>query len=107
MPSWPPRLADFGLGIAIQWALMAAMYATFLLPFGKITYQGWNLDIVSTLPLLLATLIGLFIQTGFEELYFRGLLQQATRRIAKCAPRHSGCANELRDKRCRRTRSKV
>lgn len=86
LPSWPPRLADYGLGIAIRWAVMIVMYGVLLAPAGRLTYRGWGGALAGGAPLLLATVVGFAVQTGFEELYFRGLVAQATRRITKWAP---------------------
>lgn len=86
LASWPPRLGDYGLGIAIGWAVMSVMYATLLAPAGRLTYRGWGAELAGGAPLLLATVLGFAIQTGFEELYFRGLLMQATHRVTKWAP---------------------
>lgn len=82
LPSWPPRLAEYGLGIAVQWAGMLILY----LVAAKVTYRGWAPINAANLSILFLALIGLAIQTGFEELYFRGLIAQATRRVTKCLP---------------------
>ena len=82
LPSWPPRLADYGLGIAIQWAAMVVMY----LVAAKVSFRGWEHVTAAAVPMLFAALLGLALQTAFEELYFRGLIAQATRRLIKWLP---------------------
>jgi uncharacterized protein len=85
LPSWPPRWADYGVGMAIWWAAMALFYLA-LIPFGRLTFQGWSSFSGAGLLLFLVTIVGVVIQTGAEEIYFRGLLAQATRRITKWIP---------------------
>lgn len=86
LPAWPPRLLDYGLGIGIQWVVMTVMYLALVLPFGRLSYRGWDAEMSAGLPILVATIVGFAIQTGFEELYFRGLVAQATRRLVKWTP---------------------
>jgi uncharacterized protein len=85
LPSWPPRWADYGVGMAIWWAGMAVIYLA-LIPLGRLTFHGWSSLAGAGLLLALATIVGVAIQTAAEELYFRGLLAQATRRITKWIP---------------------
>ena len=82
LPSWPPCLADYGLGIAIQWAAMVVMY----LVAAKVSFRGWDHVTAAGVPMLFAALLGLALQTAFEELYFRGLIAQATRRLIQWLP---------------------
>jgi membrane protease YdiL (CAAX protease family) len=82
---WPPRFADYFWGVLIGWSLGVIMTVA-TLPFLPPTYQGWDAEVNLGLPLILALLIGFMIQTGFEELFFRGLLMQATRRITRWLP---------------------
>jgi membrane protease YdiL (CAAX protease family) len=86
LPSWPPRLADYAVGIGVWWVGMAAMYLALVIPFGRLTYRGWESYSGTALVLSLLTIVGVAIQTGAEELYFRGLFAQATRRITRLIP---------------------
>lgn len=82
LPSWPSNLRDFGLGILIQWIAMGIMYAFMV----KASYRGFDHFTVATIFTVILALVGIFIQTGFEEMLFRGLVAQATRRIIKWLP---------------------
>ena len=54
-----------------------------ILPFHRLSFQGWDLELGKELPMLLLLFIGLLIQTGIEEFYFRGLLMQGTYRLVR------------------------
>ena len=82
LPSWPSNLRDYGLGVLFQWIGMAVMYILAV----DVSYRGFE-HVSSTIILtVIAALIGVFIQTGFEEFYFRGLIAQATRRVINWLP---------------------
>jgi len=84
LPSWPPRWGDWFLGAGFGLAIFVVTTAV-LLPMSPLTYRGWdswsNLEVV--LPFLLLAIVGLFFQTGFEEMYFRGLFEQLVRKYTK------------------------
>jgi uncharacterized protein len=75
-------MSEYALGIAVQWAGMLILY----LVAAKVTYRGWEHNTAANLSILFLALIGLSIQTGFEELYLRGLICQITRRLTKSLP---------------------
>jgi uncharacterized protein len=85
LPSWPPRWADYGVGMAIWWAAMTPFYLALIL-FGRLTFQCWSSFSGEGLLLFLVMIVGVAIQTGAEEIYFCGLLAQVTRRITKWIP---------------------
>lgn len=82
LPSWPSNLRDFGLGILIQWI---AMTITYILAV-DVSYRGFESITAGVILTVIAALAGIFIQTSFEEMYFRGLVAQATRRVTKWLP---------------------
>lgn len=82
LPSWPVRTNDYFIGVLIGWVCMIIMY----LMAARIEYRGFEHITAGIIPLILLTLLGVFIQTGFEELYFRGLITQATRRLTAFLP---------------------
>lgn len=86
LPAWPPKVRELLLGIGIQWAAMIVLYLVLVVPSGRLSFRGWDAQFLSRLPLLALAVVGFLIQTGFEELYFRGLLEQATRRVITWAP---------------------
>jgi hypothetical protein len=86
LPSWPPRVKDLFTGMGVQWAVMIVLYLLTVAPFGRMSFRGWDGQFFTTLTMLTLAVVGFFIQTGFEELYFRGLLAQATRRVVTWAP---------------------
>ncbi len=66
-------LQHFAIGAGITLALSALLFIPSLL----LGFEGTpNLDLTRWLTLLPLTLLGVFIQTGAEELAFRGYLQQ-------------------------------
>jgi membrane protease YdiL (CAAX protease family) len=52
----------------------------------KVSFRGWDHVTAAGVPMLFAALLGLALQTAFEELYFRGLIAQATRRLIQWLP---------------------
>lgn len=82
LPAWPPRLADYGLGVLFQWLAMVVMY----LLAAEVSYRGFEHLSAGLMLLVAAALVGIFIQTGLEELFFRGLLAQATHRLSTWLP---------------------
>lgn len=85
LPSWPPRWADYLIGWLGGWAILAVTTLT-LSPWRDIRYVGWGGQTDAGALLLVATVVGLLIQTATEELYFRGVLMQATYRILRWTP---------------------
>jgi membrane protease YdiL (CAAX protease family) len=85
LPRWPAGIVPYLVGIAL--GLLLTLVGTALLyPFVTISYQGFGpLLSVSALSIVV-TLVGLVIQTGFEELLFRGLIMQLLMRIIAWAP---------------------
>lgn len=87
-PVWPPRWSDYLVGIAIGWAVMVLLLILLLLflPGFKLTYRGLEGMITGGPSMILMLCAGFAIQTAFEELYFRGLMMQALRRLARFVP---------------------
>jgi uncharacterized protein len=88
LPAWPPRWRDYFIAIGIGWAVMLTLLLGILafMPEFKLTYRGWGGLIAGGATLVLMLCAGFMIQTAFEELYFRGLLMQATRRLTRWLP---------------------
>jgi len=82
LPSWPPNLRDYGLGILIQWMAMSIAYIALV----DVSYLGFEPITAGVILKLILALVGIFITTTFEEMYFRGLLIQATWRVTKWLP---------------------
>lgn len=84
LPSCPPRWGDWFLGAGFGLVIMGVTTAV-LLPISTVTYRGWDLwtNVPVVAPFLLVSIVGLFLQTGFEEMYFRGLFEQLTRKYTK------------------------
>ena len=84
LPSWPPRWGDWFLG-ASAGLVIIGVTSVVLLPLSPLTYRGWgawsNLGIV--VPFLVLAVVGLFFQTGFEEMWFRGFSEQLVRKYTK------------------------
>lgn len=83
IPAMPPRWRDYAIGMLIWWAGMLLMYLLLVVPFGRITFHGWDAFAIKMLPLIAAIIIAVMVQTAAEELFFRGLVMQATRRITR------------------------
>lgn len=73
------NLAFGFFGFTIVQLIMAFCFNAFGLV--EINYIGFNWDVF--LPMFLISFIGIFIQSGAEELLFRGYLTQAVRRVSK------------------------
>lgn len=82
LPFWPSNLRDYGLGILIQWIAMAITYILAV----DVSYRGFEHITAGVILTVIAALVGVFIQTSFEEMFFRGLVAQATRRVTKWLP---------------------
>jgi membrane protease YdiL (CAAX protease family) len=85
LPRWPtsimPYLAGIVLGLLLTIVCIALLY-----PFVAISYQGLGPLLSVSLASVAVMLVGLLIQTGFEELLFRGLIMQFLMRIMNYAP---------------------
>jgi membrane protease YdiL (CAAX protease family) len=85
LPRWPtsimPYVAGIGLGL-----LLTLVDTAMLAPFMTISYQGLAPLLSVSAMSIAVTLVGLVIQTAFEELLFRGLITQFLMRIIKFAP---------------------
>jgi membrane protease YdiL (CAAX protease family) len=86
VPAWPPRWIDYLAGMLMWWAGMLLMYLIFVIPFGRVSFQGWGVFSGALIPYLAAITVGVMVQTAAEELFFRGLLMQATRRATAWLP---------------------
>jgi uncharacterized protein len=88
LPAWPPRWRDYFVAIAIGWGIMLTLLLAILafVPEFKLTFRGWGGMVSGGATLVLMVCAGFVIQTAFEELYFRGLLMQATRRLTHWPP---------------------
>ncbi len=88
LPAWPPRWRDYLVAIGIGWGVMLTLLLAILafMPGFKLTFRGWDGMVSGGATLVLMVCIGFMIQTAFEELYFRGLLMQATRRLTSWLP---------------------
>jgi CAAX protease family protein len=84
-PVWPLRWADYGAGILMGLAI-GLIGSIAALPFVSISYRGFDGLAAAGTVSILVTLIGCIIQTGFEELLFRALIAQFTRRLVNFAP---------------------
>jgi hypothetical protein len=85
LPRWPASIMPYFAGIMI--GLVLTLVTTVLLtPFVTINYQGLAPLLSVSAASVAVTLIGLVIQTGFEELLFRGLIMQFLIRIIAFAP---------------------
>jgi uncharacterized protein len=79
------KWVDYGLGVLIGWCASVLSYLLFI-DRDRFSFQGWE-PLLSTGGLVIvAILVGYAIQTAFEELYFRGLIAQATRRVTPWIP---------------------
>jgi uncharacterized protein len=85
LPRWPPRLADYAFGVMGGWVI-AIISTVLFIPVVPLAYQGWAAETALGFPLVLLMLAGFLIQTGFEELLFRGLLMQFTYRFSRSVP---------------------
>ncbi|MGL2992916.1 CPBP family intramembrane glutamic endopeptidase [Flavobacterium sp. TSSA_36] len=68
---------DFWIGVFFMW-LLSALFIFALVPDHKVFYVGISDNFTHYAFLMLGTCIGYLIQTGCEELYFRGYFMQAT-----------------------------
>lgn len=75
LPQWPPRFAEYFAGVVLG-VCSGILLTVTSLPFLPFEYQGFEPLIALGLPMIGTLLVGLMIQTGFEELLFRGLLTQ-------------------------------
>jgi membrane protease YdiL (CAAX protease family) len=84
LPSLPPRLGDLGIGFLLQIVVLTALTLAFL-PVTHLHYRGFDAvsGLGTLLPFLLLAVVGLFFQTAFEEMYFRGYVEQTMRRVSK------------------------
>ena len=83
LSEWPPKVWLFAIGVAMQFVIMLMLS---LANASLISWQGFNDLSIASVALAFAALVGLLIQTGFEEAFFRGLLLQATFRFIRWAP---------------------
>ena len=51
------------------------------IPLHKVHYNGFDAAWAAGWPIILLSAVGILIQTGFEEMYFRGIVMQATYRL--------------------------
>jgi uncharacterized protein len=75
-------------GFLLQIVIMIVLTVVSL-PLTHVKYQGLDtvLNFGTFLPFLLLALVGFLFQTGFEEAYFRGFIEQLIRRtITKSVP---------------------
>jgi membrane protease YdiL (CAAX protease family) len=88
LPAWPPRWRDYLVAIGIGWGVMLALLLAILafMPGFELSFRGWGGMLSGGAPLVLMLCAGFMIQTAFEELYFRGLLMQAVRRLTRWMP---------------------
>lgn len=88
LPMWPPRWRDWFVAVAIGWSVMLLLILVTMavLPGFTLTYRGWGGLLSGGLTLLVTLCAGFIIQSAFEELYFRGLMMQATRRLTQWIP---------------------
>lgn len=85
LAGWPMRWGDYGYGI-LMGLVVAVLGLAACSPLLPVTYQGFG-GLASAGPIVIAfTILGFVIQTGFEEMLFRGLLAQFTRRIVNFLP---------------------
>jgi membrane protease YdiL (CAAX protease family) len=85
LPRWPSSIMPYFAGVVI--GLVLALVSVLLLhSFVNITYRGLGPLLSVSLASVAVTLAGLVIQTGFEELLFRGLIMQFLMRIIRFAP---------------------
>jgi uncharacterized protein len=85
LPHWPASFTPYFIGIAL--ALTITLVDTLLLsPIVSIGFQGFGPLLSVSVLSVVVTLVGLVIQTGFEELLFRGLIMQFLMRIAAWVP---------------------
>lgn len=82
LPAWPPVWRDFGFGVALQWGVLAALYIVSV----DMEYVGAPALDLALVGFAIALVAGLLVQTGFEELLFRGLFMQTMRRFTTWAP---------------------
>jgi uncharacterized protein len=83
IPALPPRWRDYALGMLIWCSGMLLMYLLFVVPYGRITFQGWSGFGTAIIPIIFAIILTVMVQTAAEELFFRGLVMQATRRVTR------------------------
>jgi uncharacterized protein len=88
LPAWPPRWRDYFVAIGIGWGVMLTLLLVIFawVPGFELTYRGWGGFVSGGVTLLAMLCAGFMIQTAFEELYFRGLLMQATWRFTHRLP---------------------
>jgi uncharacterized protein len=88
LPAWRPRWRDWFVAVAIGWGIMLLLILVILalLPGFELTYRGWDGVLFGGLTMVAMLCAGFMIQTAFEELYFRGLMMQATRRLTRWVP---------------------
>jgi membrane protease YdiL (CAAX protease family) len=79
------RLSDYVVGLLAGWSASVLTYLT-LIDRDRFTYRGWGAEWSSGAVAILAMALGYAIQTAFEEIYFRGLIAQATRRLTRWIP---------------------
>jgi len=85
LPRWPTSIRPYLAGIALG-LLLTLVDTAMLAPFVTISYQGLGPLLSVSAVSVAVTLVGLVIQTGFEELLFRGLIMQFLMRIMTFAP---------------------
>jgi membrane protease YdiL (CAAX protease family) len=85
LPRWPSSIMPYFVGIALG-LLLTLVTTVMLAPFVTISYQGLGPLLSVSAASIAVTLVGLVIQTGFEELLFRGLIMQFLMRIITFAP---------------------
>jgi uncharacterized protein len=85
LPRWPTSIMPYFAGIALG-LLLTLVDTAMLAPLVTISYQGFGPLLSVSVVSIAVMLVGLVIQTGFEELLFRGLIMQFLLRITKFAP---------------------
>lgn len=85
LPQRPWRWTDYPIALALGWAAQLVTYLA-LSPVMDVAYRGWGAQQQLSLALLCALLLGLVVQTAFEEFYFRGIVMAATYRIVRWIP---------------------
>lgn len=86
--TWPPRWRHYFIGVAIGWLTLIILDALCIAfyPGYEVTFRGFDAMIAGGLITIALLVIGFFIQTGFEELFFRGLVMQAAYRVVAWGP---------------------
>jgi membrane protease YdiL (CAAX protease family) len=85
VPAWPPRVAEYGHGVVMGLVIALAGLAVSA-PFLSYQFEGFSGLASAGMFAVAIMLAGFVIQTAFEELLFRGLIAQFTRRLTNFMP---------------------